>query len=90
MNYKTFKEYSKWFSQISAATSFIIIVFVKSKWIFESGTAAGKLVLTATIAAILALIFGAVSLPRWQGFVALTVFCYVAYSILFTSLYAIL
>jgi hypothetical protein len=89
MNYKTFKRHSKWLSQVSAATSLITIVFVQSKFIFESGNTAGKLVFISMITAVFSLVFGVASLPRWQGFVALAIFSYVAYCILFTSLYGV-
>jgi type IV secretory pathway VirB2 component (pilin) len=87
MNRKTFKDYSTWLSQASAAISLIIVVFVRSKHVFVSGNAAQMLVLIAMIAAALTFIFGVASLPRWQGFVALAVFSYVAYYLLFTPLY---
>ena len=89
MDYKIFKEYSKWLSQIFAVVSLITIVYVKSKWLFVTGSNGGFLVLISLIAAILTFIFGIVSIPRWQGFVALTIFCFVMYCILFTPLYAI-
>lgn len=89
MNYKTLKEYSKWLSQISAAVSLIILVYVKSKFVFDSGNTAGMLVLILMVAAVFTFIFGMLSLPRWQGFVALAIFSYVAYSILFTRIYGI-
>jgi hypothetical protein len=84
-----FKEYSKWLSQITAAISLIVLVFIKSKYIFYSGKDAGKLVLITMITAGLSFVFGIASLPRWQGFVALAIFSFVAYCILFTPLYAI-
>ena len=89
MNYKTFEIYSKWLSQISAAISLIAIIFVKSKGVFISADTPGYLVLISIITALLTLIFGIASLPRWQGLVALIIFCIVAYCILFTPLYAI-
>ncbi len=89
MNCKTFKTYSIWLSQVNAAVSLIIVVFIQSKHIFYSGKAAGQLLFIAMITAALAFIFGIASLPRWQGFLALAIFGYVAYCILFTSLYAI-
>jgi hypothetical protein len=89
MNYQTIKEHSKWISRVSAAASLIIIVFVQSKFIFVSGNFAGKLVLISLIAAVFTLVFGLIALPRWQGFLALAIFSYVAYCILFTRLYAI-
>ena len=89
MNYQTIKEHSKWLSQVSAAISLIVIVFIQSKFIFVSGNFAGNLVLISIVTAITAFVFGCISLPRWQGFLALSIFSYVAYYILFTPLYAI-
>ncbi len=89
MNYETFKSYSKWLSQITAITALITIIYVKSKYLFITGNDAGRLVLISIIAALLTLVFGIVSLPRWQGIVALVIFSFVAYCILFTPLYAI-
>ena len=89
MDYKTFEFYSKWLSQISAAIALITIIFVKSKFVFDSGNTAGNLILISIIAALLALVLGIVSLPRWQGLVAIAIFSYVAYCILFTPIYVI-
>jgi len=89
MNYQTIKEHSKWLSQVSAATSLIVIVFMQSKFIFVSGNFAGNLLLISLIAAVFTFIFGLIALARWQGFLALAIFSYVAYCILFTPLYAI-
>ena len=69
--------------------SLVIVVFLRSKFIFESGNTAGMLVLVAIITTLLTLIFGIASLPRWQGFVSLTIFIVVAYYILFERLYGI-
>jgi hypothetical protein len=89
MSLQNFREHSKWLSQISAAVSLIIVVFIRSKFIFESGNTAGTLLLIATITSLLTLIFGVASLPRWQGFIALAIFALVAYFILFEPLYGI-
>ncbi len=89
MSLKAFREHSKWLSQVSAAVSLIIVVFIRSKFIFESGNTAGTLLLVAMITSFLTLVFGVASLPRWQGFVALAIFVLVAYFILFEPLYGI-
>ncbi len=89
MNYKIFKKYSLWLSQFSAAISLISIVFVKSYWVFVNANLAGNLVIVSIFFGLLTLLFGLVSLPRWQGFVAMAVFGFVAYLILFTPLYAV-
>lgn len=89
MNLKTFREYSKWLSQFTAAVSLIIVVFIKNKYIFESGNDAVKLLWIAIIASFLTLIFGIASLPRWQGVVSLSIFALVVYLILFEPLYVL-
>lgn len=89
MNYKTFKEYSKWLSQISAVISLIIVVFLQSKRVFINDSVPGTLVLIAMIIAVFTFIFSVIALPRWQSFVTLAVFIYVTYSLLFTPLYGI-
>ncbi len=89
MSWNNFKEHSLWLSQLSAAVSLIIVVYVKSKGVFDNGNFAGKLVLISMIAAILTFVFGIISLPRWQGFVALGIFSFVAYCFLFTQLFAL-
>ena len=89
MNSQPLREHAKWLSQVTAAISLIIVVFVRSKFIFESGNTAGSLLLIAMVAAMLTFVLGVAALPRWQGFVALAVFCVVGYCLLFVSLYAI-
>jgi hypothetical protein len=89
MSAKSFREHAGWLSQLTAATSLIIVVFVRSKFIFELGNDAAKLLSIATGAALLTLVLGIAALPRWQGFVAMSVFFVVAYCLLFVSLYAI-
>ena len=89
MNWNSIKEHSKWLSQLNAVTSLIILVYLKSKFVFDSGTFAGRLVLILLIATVLTFLFGVMSLPRWQGFVTLGIFSIVTYYILFTPLYAL-
>ena len=89
MSGKSFGERAKWLSQVTAAISLIIVVFVRSKFLFDSGNTAASLLLIAMVAAVLTLVLGIAAIPRWQGFVALAVFSVVAYCLLFVSLYAI-
>lgn len=89
MSYRTFKKHSLWLSQLAAAVSLFIIAFVRGKYIFWHGNAAGGLLLLAMFTSALTLGFGLAALPRWQGFVALTIFCFVAYCLMFVPLYAI-
>ena len=88
MSGKSVREHAGWLSQITAAISLIIVVYVRSKFIFESGNDA-SLLFIAMVAAVLTLILGIAALPRWQAFVALAIFCFVAYCFLFVSMYAL-
>jgi hypothetical protein len=85
----TTKTVSAWLSLASGTISVSTIVFVKTKFIFESGNTAIAMIGISMIIAILAFIFGLVALPRWQGIVALAASCSVAYCILFTRLYVL-
>ena len=76
-------------SQVNAVLSLIVVVFLRSKFIFESGNTAGMLVLIAMGTWLLTLVFGVAALPRWQGFVALGIFGVLAYYILFEPLYGL-
>ncbi len=66
-----------------------LVVVLQTKFTFESGNAAGMLVLVAMITSLLTLIFGVAAIPRWQGFVALVISVLVAYYILFEQLYGL-
>jgi hypothetical protein len=80
---------ARWLSQISGVIFLIIHAHMRGKFIFESGNTAGKLLLISMIAALLTLVFGIMSLPRWQGFVALAISAYAAYWFAVGPLYAI-
>ena len=89
MSYEKFKKVSKWVCLGAAAISLSVISYVKWKFIFESGNVAATLVFISILAALASLILGVISLPRWQGIVALFVFAYVTYCLLFTRLYGL-
>lgn len=88
MDYRTMRGYAKWLSVISAAASFVLIVYLKSH-VFENGNDAQMILMISILAAGFSFVFGALSLPKWQGFVALTISGYVIYSVSFTQIYAI-
>ena len=83
------KQLCSWLSQFAAVTALILIAFVRGKYAFVFGNTAGTLLLAATIAAVLTLILGIASLPRWQGFVAIAAFSLVAYCLLFVNMYVL-
>lgn len=89
MSGNTIKQLCPWFSQFTAVAALILIAFVRGKYAFVFGNTAGMLLLAATIAAVLTFILGIISLPRWQGFVALAAFCFVAYCLLFVNMYVL-
>ena len=89
MSRKSFKEVAKWTSLVWAAIALGLVLYVRTKFIFDSGNTAGMLVLVAMVAAVFTLIFGVAALPRWQGFLALAAFVAVAYFIFFTRLYGV-
>jgi hypothetical protein len=89
MSFQRLKRYSPWLSQASAAVSLCIVVFMRIKFVFDSGNTAGMLLLIAMLTSLLTLVFGVVALPRWQGFVALGIFGVVAYFILFERMYGV-
>jgi hypothetical protein len=89
MSRTSFREFAKWPSLISAAIALGIIVFVRTIDVFASGNTAGMLVLLATILAVFALVFGVAGLPRWPAVLALLVLVYVAYCLLFVSMYSV-
>jgi hypothetical protein len=79
MSWNRLKEYCKWLSQLSAAISLIIVVYFTNKPTFATGEEAGTLFLIAFIITVFTFIFGVLSLPRWQGFLALIIFSFNAY-----------
>ncbi len=89
MNYKRFKRVAKWISLIASVISLGLILFVRWIDIFESANTAGLLVFSALIGSIVAIVFGLVALPRWQGLLALMIAFYVGYCVMVGSLYGI-
>jgi hypothetical protein len=69
----------KWLGIVSGTLFIIISTYLRVKFVFESGSVADFLYLSASLAALLTLILGLLSLPRWQSFVALTIFVYALY-----------
>jgi hypothetical protein len=67
--------------------SLVIIGIAKSKWFFENELAINRLLFISMIVATLGFIIGIASFPRWQGFLALVVFCFVWFYIFFLPLF---
>jgi len=89
MRYRKFKALSGPLSLIFSVISLILILYIKAVHVFESASLAGFLVLMALASAFLAVGFAVVAFPRWQGFLAFAVACYVGYCVIFGPLYFI-
>ncbi len=89
MSLTSFRHKARWLSLITGFIFLVIHIYMRSKFIFESGNTAGLLLLIAMIAALLTLVFGLFSLPRWQGFIALAIFIYAGYWFAYGPVYAI-
>jgi hypothetical protein len=73
------KDKLKWYGVIAGWIFLVISTYVNVKHVFWSGTEARTLQQVAALAAFLTLIFGLLSLPRWQSFFALAVVVYAGY-----------
>jgi ABC-type multidrug transport system permease subunit len=82
MEYQIVRKFSKWLSLICAAS--LIITLCVIKWAFINESCGNQFLFILIISAALTFIFGIISLPRWQGFLA--IFCYVWYCIYFITL----
>ncbi|MEP6848639.1 MAG: hypothetical protein ABI999_07270 [Acidobacteriota bacterium] len=69
--------------------SAILVICLKSNFVFERVGTAQIIVSCSELAAIIGFVCGALSLPKWQGFVALAISCAVIYCLLFTTMWAI-
>jgi hypothetical protein len=73
------RDKTKWYGVVSGGAFIAISTYLRVKWIFDSGKVAGTLYLIAIVTALLTLVLGLLSLPRWQSFFALAVFGYAVY-----------
>lgn len=83
------KKQSKWCALVSTALFLIVNTYLRMKFQFESGEFAGYLVLASIVLAVLTFLFGLLSFPRWQAWIAFAVFAYALYWLFFTRLYVI-
>lgn len=70
-DYKFIRANSARLSPVCVAASLVIIGFAKSEWLFENQLYINRLLFISVMVAALALILGILSIPRWQGFIAL-------------------
>jgi hypothetical protein len=89
MNFTFLKEKAKWWGLASGALFLVISAYMQKKFIFDSGNTAGLLLLVAMIAAVITLVLGILSLPKWQGFVALAIAAYAIYWLSFGRPYGL-
>jgi hypothetical protein len=80
---------ARWLSQVTGIIFLLIHAYMWGKFTFESGNTAGMLLLISMVAALLTLVFGVLSLPRWQGLVALCISAYASYWFAFCRLYTV-
>ena len=73
------KDKVKWYGVISGWVFLAVSTYVSVKHVFWDSSAARSLQHLAAVAALLTLIFGLLSLPRWQSFFALAVVGYALY-----------
>jgi hypothetical protein len=88
-NLKTIKGAAKWFGLATGVLFLILSTYMRVKFVFDSGDLAGALLMVLIGLAVLTLLFGVLSLPRWQSWIALAVTAYAFYLLLFTRLYGI-
>lgn len=81
-----------WFAPLAfsfAVIALSLILYVKTKFVFDSGNEAAGLVFASLLSAILAFILALLSLPRWLGILAGIIALIVVYMIVFTRLYGL-
>lgn len=83
------KDAAKWCGLGTGALFLIITTYMRVKFVFDSGNFAGALLMVSIVLAILTLLFGLLSLPKWQAWTALIVSGYAFYLLVFTRLYGI-
>jgi hypothetical protein len=69
----------KWHGLISGCVFLAVSTYMHVKYVFWDTRAANTLLLAAMASSLLALIFGLMSLPRWQSYCSLAVFVYACY-----------
>lgn len=89
MRFIALKERAKWYALVSGGLFLTVSTYLRVKFVFESGNFAGALLLTSMILAALTFLFGLLSVPRWQAWIAFAIFSYALYWLFFTRLYAI-
>lgn len=89
IEFRFIKHWAKWYGLTTGALLLIITTYMRIKFVFQSENFAGSLLMTAIVLVILTLLFGLLSLPKWQAWTALAISGYGFYLLLFTRLYGI-
>ncbi len=89
MDLKRIRRRFSWPAFVLAITSLLLVLYIESKAVFDSGNLAGVLVLVSLATAILALVLALLSLPSRLGMLAIAVVIVVTYLIFFTRLYGL-
>lgn len=80
---------AKWYGLATGILFLLLSTYVRTKFVFDSGNFAGALLMALIILAVLTLLFGLWSLPKWQAWIALAVSGYACYLLCFTRLYGV-
>lgn len=83
------KKQSRWYALVSTVLFLTVNTYLRIKFKFESGEFAGDIVLASIVLAALTFLFGLLSFPRWQAWIAFAVVAYALYWFFFTKLYVI-
>ncbi len=78
-----------WLAVFFATVSLLLVMFVKVKHVFDNGNTAAFLLRIAIVGGIFGIIFGFISLPRWQAIISLLTVALIGYLLFFTPLYMI-
>jgi hypothetical protein len=76
MNIERVRQKAKWVGLATGLAFLGISTYMRVTYVFESGNTGGLLLLLALTAALITLVLGVISLPRWQGFVSLAICVY--------------
>lgn len=79
LRWQSFKDKVKWYGAISACVFLSLSIYIQVTWVFYDVRVGRLLHHLEFTAALAALVFGLLSLPRWQSFFALAVWVYTFY-----------
>ena len=88
MNNRQFKEKAKWLGLVTGGLFLVVSTYLEKYVIndtnfFDRANFAATLQLSAVVFALATLLFGATSFPQWQSIIAILIFAYALYWVLF-------